>query len=65
MLLHKLQRIFRENAVKSAKDCKLCYFPPFLKNECKTHSPLLKSKTQQLQNYYCPRTVMPARFNNK
>lgn len=65
MLPHELERISQESAVKPAQDCKLCYFLPFVKNKCNTYSPLLKSKTQQLQNYCCPKTAIPARFNSK
>lgn len=37
MLPHEIERILKENAVKPAQNCKLCYLLPFLKNEWKTH----------------------------
>lgn len=55
MLLRKLQRILHENAVKPAQDCKLCYFLPFPKNECKTHILL----SQSLKHNDCRITTAP------
>lgn len=56
MLLHKLQRILHENAVKPAQDCKLCYFLSFLKNECKTQHILLP---RSLKDNDCRITTVP------